>query len=570
MTPLPDRVAALAAAARDAPVDDGRALLAPPRDRGRADLALPCFQIAKRQGKNPVELARAAAGSIAVAPPLANVEAAGPYLNFTFEAGAIAEEVVGGAIAADAGYGSSDEGAGKTVVVDFSSPNIAKPFGIHHLRSTVIGAAIGRVLRARGYAVEGVNHLGDWGTQFGQLIVAFRRWGDERRLDGEGIPYLLELYVRFNEEKEAAPELQDEARAAFRALEAGDADCRALWARFKEVSEAEFRRVYDILGVAFEHFTGESFYEDKMPEVLAELEASGLLEQSDDATVVNLEDDGLGVSLVKKGDDSTLYVTRDLAAAIHRHRTFGFHKALYVVGAAQSLHFKQLFRILEKLGKPFAGDMVHVPFGLLRFKDGKMSTRQGKVIFLEEVLDRAVELARRIIEEKNPDLADRDRVARQVGIGAVVFNDLKSRRVKDVTFDWDEILSFEGDTGPYLQYTHARCANIFRKAGRTPGELAAEVDYGRLELEPERELIRVIGQLGDHVRRAAEEYEPSIVAQYLLSAAARFNRFYNDDRCRVVGADPATREARLALVHATQITLRNGLALLGLEAPDEM
>lgn len=570
MNALQDRVATLAAAALEVPVDDVRTLLSPPRDKGRSDLALPCFVLAKRAGKNPVELARAAAAAIEVSPPLANVEAAGPYLNFTFDAAAIAEAIVGGALAQDRRFGGSDEGAGKTVVVDFSSPNIAKPFGIHHLRSTVIGAAIGRILRARGYTVEGVNHLGDWGTQFGQLIVAFRRWGDEARLDAEGIPYLLELYVRFNDEKAGAPELQDEARAAFRALENGDEASRALWKKFKEVSEAEFRRVYDILGISFEHFTGESFYEDKMPAVLDELEASGLLEQSDDATIVNLEDDKLGVSLIKKQDDSTLYVTRDLAAAMYRHRTFGFHRALYVVGAAQSLHFKQLFKILEKLGKPYAADMVHVPFGLLRFKDGKMSTREGKVVFLEEVLNRAVDLAQEIIDNKNPALAGKHEIARQVGVGAVVFNDLKSRRIKDVTFDWDEILSFEGDTGPYLQYTHARGSNIFRKAGRRPGELSEAVPFGRLELEPERELIRVLGQFDDHVRRAAEEFEPSIVSQYLLATAAQFNRFYNDDRCRVVGAEPSLQEARLALVRATQITIRNGLALLGLEAPDEM
>jgi len=572
MNAFKEHVAELAAGALDAEINEVVALLGPPRDRERADLALPCFILAKKKGTNPVELARTAAAAIEPTPPLAKVEAAGPYLNFTLDAGAVNGAVVGQALELGTKFGGSDEGAGKTVLIDFSSPNIAKPFGIHHLRSTVIGAAIGRIMRARGYVVEGINHLGDWGTQFGQLIVAYRRWGDAKRLDQEGIPYLLEIYVRFNDELKSAPEMQDEARAAFRSLEAGDDDCRALWKKFKDVSETEFRRVYDILGIEFEHFTGESFYEDKMPAMLDELEASGLLKESDEATVVDLEDDGLGVSLIKKGDNSTLYVTRDLAAASYRYATFGFHKALYVVGAAQSLHFKQLFKILEKLGKPFSEDMAHVPFGLLRFKDAKMSTREGKVIFLEQVLDRAVELAQSIVEEKNPELAAEKSIARAVGIGAVVFNDLKSRRIKDVTFDWEEILSFDGDTGPYLQYTHARCANIFRKVGMTPESLVAEgeIDYGLLALAPERELVRVIAQFEDHVRRAAAEYEPSVVAQYLLTAAAAFNRFYNDDGCRVVGAETTLRNARLALVRATQITLENGLALLGLEAPDQM
>ncbi len=568
METLKERVAEAAAGALGITLEEARDALEPPRDPRLGDLALPCFALAKRQKRNPAEIAAAAAARIVCAPPLAAVRAAGPYLNFCLVPGAVAAAVIGRVLAEGPAYGGSRAGAGQTVVIDFSSPNIAKPFGIHHLRSTVIGAAIGRILRARGHDVVGVNHLGDWGTQFGQLIVAFRRWGDEGRLAAEKIPYLLELYVRFNAERKAQPALQEEARAAFRALEQGDAEARALWRRFREVSEAEFRRIYELLGVRFEHFTGESFYEERMPAVVAELERQGLLVESEDATIVDLSADGLGVSIIKKADDSTLYMTRDLAAAIYRFETFRFVHALYVVGAAQTLHFRQLFRVLELLGRPFARDLVHVPFGLLRFRDAKMSTREGRVIYLEDVLQRAVELARQKIREKNPDLADAERVARAVGIGAVVFNDLKNRRIKDVTFDWDELLAFEGDTGPYLQYAHARIASVFRKAGRDPAALAGPFCFALLDSLAERDVTRAVALYPEAVARAAAEYEPSVVSQHLLDLAAVLNRFYIE--CRILGVEPALSEARLALVRAAQITIKNGLALLGIEAPDEM
>ncbi len=565
-----DQVAAVAAAALEIEIDAAKSLLQPPKDPRLGDFALPCFTVAKARGQNPARIAAEAAAKIPVESPVLAVEAAGPYLNFRLDPVAVAHVVLGRALAEDRRYGGSDEGAGKTIVIDFSSPNIAKTFGIHHLRSTVIGAAIGRVLRARGYDVQGVNHLGDWGTQFGQLIVAYRRWGDDARLAAESIPYMLELYVRFNAALETEPELQDEARAAFADLERGDEECRRIWNRFRDLSLAEFRRIYARLDIQFQHFTGESFYEDKMAAVVDDLERSGLLTESQDASVVDLTEEDLGVSIIKKKDSSTLYVTRDLAAAVYRFETFHFAKALYVVGAAQALHFRQLFRILEKLGKPFAPDMVHVPFGLLRFKDRKMSTRKGDILPLEDVLDRAEELARDVIRAKNPELANQDEIARAVGIGAVVFNDLKSRRIKDVVFDWDEVLSFEGDTGPYLQYTHARIASIFRKADRPAPTSADGIDLALLELEPEQDLVRATAQFGDAVRRAAEDYEPSNVSSYLLNLAAVFNRFYIDKRCRIVGVEPALMEARLALVRAAQITLRNGLALLGITAPDEM
>lgn len=543
------------------------ALLEYPKDARKGDLALPCFALAKLHGRPPAEVARAAAARIVCAGPLLEAAPLGPYLNFTLDPRALAASVLDAALHREGVFGGSREGAGRTIVIDFSSPNIAKPFGIHHLRSTVIGAAIGRIHRALGYDVQGVNHLGDWGTQFGQLIVAYQDWGDAGRLEHEGIPYLLELYVRFNEAKASDPQLQERAREAFKRLESGDAACRELWRRFRAVSEQNFRRIYERLGITFEHFTGESFYEDKMEEVQRELEQKGLLSQSEDATVVDLSDDGLGVCIVKKKNDSTLYMTRDLAAAIYRHRAFRFHKALYVVGAAQALHFKQLFKVLEKLGRPYAADMVHVPFGLLRFKDQKMSTRKGQVVYLEEVLDKAVELAAEIAA-RNPGVRAPRAVAAAVGIGAVIFNDLKNKRIKDVVFDWDEVLSFEGDTGPYLQYTHARLASIFRKAERNPARIGPDADCGLLVAEEERELLRALSRFPEALRRAAREYEPSLVAQQLLEIAGAVNRFYM--ACRILGTEPGLMEARLALARAAQVALADGLGLLGIAAPEEM
>ncbi len=568
MQSFEDRIAELTSGAAGIPLEQARELIERPRDPALGDFAVPAFTLAKAARKNPAELAATLASAIAVEAPIVAVKAVGPYVNFTLDRGAVARAVIERALAEGPAYGGSTRGAGKTIVVDFSSPNIAKPFGIHHLRSTVIGGAIGRILKACGYRVVGVNHLGDWGTQFGQLIVAYRRKGDAARLDREGIPYLLELYVGFNQDVKVDPKLQDEARAAFKALESGDPAVRALWAKFRDVSLTEFKRVYDRLGVSFDHYTGESFYESRMPGVLAELAAKGLLKESQDATIVDLSEEGLGVSVIKKKDDATLYVTRDLAAAEYRKQEFGFHKCLYVVGAAQSLHFKQLFRILELLGKSWARDCVHVPFGLLRFKDRKMSTRSGDILLLEEVLDRAVELAKETIEQKNPELKDKDRVARAVGTGAVIFNDLRSRRIKDVEFDWGHVLSFEGDTGPYLQYSHARIASIFRKAGVDPATLRGPFRFDLLTSDAERDLLRAVAQFPEAVERAAAEFEPVTVADHLLAVAAALNRFYIE--CRVLGTEHDLLNARLAAIRSAQIVLANGLEMAGIEHPEEM
>lgn len=565
------KIADLVARAVGCPPAQALAWIETPKEAKLGDYALPCFQLAKERRQSPMAIAAELASTLATSAREAGVEAlraVGPYVNFTLDRGAFVGTTLTAILTQGDAYGNSDVGAGKTVVVDFSSPNIAKPFGIHHLRSTVIGAAIVRLHRRLGYRVVGINHLGDWGTQFGQLITAWRRHGDEARLDREGIPYLLELYVGFNQELATNPGLRDDARRAFAELERGDPEARRLWKRFRDVSEAEFRRIYDLLGIQFDAFTGESFFEDKMAPVVAELAAKGLLQESRDARIVDLTADGLGICLIQKADDSSLYVTRDLAAAMYRHATYGFTKALYVVGGAQSLHFQQLVRVLELLGRDFAKGVVHVPFGLMRFKDRKMSTRSGDILLLEDVLNQAVARARAIVAEKNPTLANDESIAKAIGVGAVVFNDLKNRRVRDVVFDWAEVLAFEGETGPYVQYCHARIASVLRKAGgKTDAELA-RADFTRLATDVERELVRKTAEFGAVLTRAADACEPSFVADYLLELGAVLNRFYIE--CRILGEEPATSEARLALVRAAQIVLKNGLAVLGLEALEEM
>jgi arginyl-tRNA synthetase len=475
-------------------------------------------------------------------------------------------------LARGAQYGTLDLGRGEQVPVDFSSPNIAKPFAIHHLRSTVIGNALVHMLAAAGYRPIGINHLGDWGTQFGQLLAIWERRGDEAELHRRGIGYLLELYVAFNAAKAAEPALQEVARARFKALEDGDPQARRLWKLFRDVSLAEFQRVYALLGIRFDDVRGESFFEDRMGPMLDELAAKGLLKESEDATVVDLSAWDLGAALVRKRDGTTLYLTRDLAAAQYRHDTTGFVRSLYVVGAAQSLHFAQLRRVLELLGRPWAAQVEHVPFGLMRFKDRKMATRTGDILLLEEVLDRAVALARQTIErgaaEKGRPLpADPDRLAHQIGVGAVVFNDLKNRRARDVIFDWDEVLSFEGETGPYLQYTAARIASMLEKLGRPP---RADADFALLDAPEELALVLAIEALPDSLARGVAAAEPSLVSDRLLDIAARFSTLYARKDWKVLSDDAALTEARMALAAATRQALVNGLGWLGIPVPERM
>lgn len=560
------------AAAADLPVEQVLAELgAPPRPE-MGQLAWPCFQLAKAARRPPQVLATEIAARVALTPPLLKVEAQGPYVNAHLDGAAVAAQVVPAVLAAGDRYGSVDDGQGAVVCVDFSSPNIAKSFGVHHVRSTVIGHALCGLLEAAGHRTVGINHLGDWGTQFGQLLTIWEEQGNEAELAQGGIDYLLKLYVEFNTRKEADPSLQETARARFKALEDGDPECRRLWALFRAVSLTEFERVYAMLGIRFDDTRGESFYESRMAAVLAELEAKGLLTSSQDATVVDLTDEGLGAALVRKGDGSTLYLTRDLASADFRQSEYGFVRSLYVVGGAQSLHFQQMIAVLKRLGRTWADAIEHVPFGLMRFKDRKMSTRKGDIIPLEEVLNRAVDLARQTVqkgadERGEPAPADIDQLAHRIGVGAVVFNDLKNRRARDVTFDWDELLSFEGETGPYLQYTAARIASMIEKAERplNPG-----FDSSLLAGNDELRLCLSLDGLCAALRRSVAECEPSFMSDQLLEISARFSTLYSNRNWKVISEDGPLTDARLALAAATQQALLNGLTWLGIPVPDRM
>lgn len=542
-------------------VDPASLQLERPRNEEHGEFALPCFRFAK-DGEKPPALAARLAGTLEVADVEAS--AVGPFLNFRIASGAMAAAVLEDAARADFAGGAS----GATTIVEFSSPNIAKPMHVGHMRTTVIGAALARIHEHLGHEVIRINHLGDWGAQFGKLVAAWRRWGDEDALTAAPIEHLLELYVRFHREEETDESLAAEAKAAFRELESGeDNDTRATWLRFTGESLKEFQKVYDRFGISFDYLRGESWYEDKLEPLLAWLDDCGVTEESDGATIVDLESEGIKTPcLVKTAHGTTLYATRDLAAARSRWEEFAFDQALYVVGAEQTLHFQQFFAVLRRCGAEWADRLEHVPFGLIRLTEGKLSTRAGRVIALHEVLDRAVELARAAVDEKNPELQGKEQVAEMVGVGAVVFHDLKHQRQKDVVFDWKEVLSFEGDTGPYLQYTYARCGSILRKADAAPDREAFDP---ALVAEESRELCVALGRLPQALREAAQKREPMVLAQALLRLGAAGNVYYRENR--VLGLDdPALGNARLVVIDTLRRALSLGLGLLGVPCPEEM
>ena len=543
-----------------------------PRDVALGDFAFPCFVLAKELKQAPPAIAADLAGKLeaALAPTITAV-ATGPYLNFRVDGADLAEEVLLGAATAGDAYGASDEGAGRKVVIDMSSPNIAKPMHVGHLRSTILGAALYRMHGLLGYAPVSINHIGDWGSQFGKLVAAIDRWGDEVDVDGDPIPALLALYVRFHDEAEEDPSLEEQARAAFRELESGvDGPVRATWRKITELSLAEFGKTYDRLGVDFDLVRGEAWYEDKLDATVERIEAAGITEQSEGALIVDLSSirKKMAPCLLRKSDGTTLYATRDMAALFSRQDEFAFERCLYVVGSDQKLHFEQLKGVLKRMEAAWEPRVEHVAFGMMRLPEGKLSTRRGKVVFLSDVLDRAVEEAAKIIAEKNPDLAASDRgpvIAEEVGVGAIVFNDLKRERIKDVVFDWDEVLSFEGETGPYVQYTHARMCSILRKA-EAAGEGGQTPDWAALD--DARALVLALGRYPEAVRTAAAECEPSHLTQFLLGLCRELNSWYASSR--VLGEAPGVTAARLALVDAARAVLHAGLGLLGVAAPDEM
>ncbi|MFT5199475.1 MAG: arginyl-tRNA synthetase [Planctomycetota bacterium] len=547
-------------------LEAGSFKLEKPRNAAMGDFAFPCFLLAKRDKGNPAKIAGELAAKLNESFDGIEAIATGPYLNFKVRRTDLAQAILGTILGQGASYGDSTEGEGKTVVIDLSSPNIAKPMSVGHLRSTVIGAAIQRLHDKLGYTTVGINHIGDWGSQFGKLVAAVDRWGDTVDLANNPIPSLLALYVRYHEEEEGDPELKEAARAAFRELESGeDGHVRAIWRNLTQLSMKEFDRTYARLNVTFDEVRGESFYEDYLDSTIERIAATGVTEQSQGALIVNLEEFGEHVPpcLLRKSDGTTLYATRDMAAVFHRHELYNFHRCLYVVGGDQRLHFQQIKYVLKRMELEWEDRVEHVDFGMLRLPDGKMSTRQGKVVFLEEVLDRAVEEARKIIEAKNPELVNAGEIAEMIGVGAVVFNDLKRERTKDIEFVWSEVLSFEGDTGPYVQYTHARLASILRKAEAGAMENA---DYSCLE--ESSGLLLNMGRFPSVLQRAANNAEPSEVTQYLLGLARDVNSWIAANR--VLGQEAGTTAARLQVVEAARQTIQIGLGLIGVGVPSSM
>jgi len=569
MKPFADQIRAAVAEATGVPPGDLK--IEEPRDPGLGDLAFPCFALAKTLRAAPPKIAADLAPRLDAALEGIGAEAAGPYVNFRVERTLLAETVLGEIAREGDAYGGSHEGAGKTVVIDLSSPNIAKPMHVGHLRSTIIGAALQRLHDHLGYRTVGINHIGDWGAQFGKLVCAIERWGDEVDLDGSPIRALLALYVRYHEEEPRDPTLSERAREAFRELESGEEGAvRATWKRLTELSLKEFERTYRRLGVSFDLVRGEAFYEPYLDATVERIEAAGITEVSDGALIVGLSsiEKNMAPCLLRKSDGTTLYATRDLAALFHRWDEFAFDRALYVVGSEQKLHFRQLKGVLTRMGLAWEPRVEHIDFGLLRMPEGRLSTREGKVIFLEEVLDQVLEEARRIIAEKNPELARADEVAEQVAIGAVIFDDLKRERARDVVFDIEALLSFEGETGPYVQYTHARLASILRKAAADEHRAARETALDPSLLEDAGGLLVRLARFGDTVRSAAARAEPAELSSYLLALSREVNSWYVDHR--VLGVEAALCAARLELVRACKSVLHNGLRLLGIASPEEM
>ena len=543
---------------------DIAAALEIPPDTALGDYAFPCFRLSKALRKSPMMIADALAERVH-ADFLGKVESVKGYLNFFIDRATYAEKVLALALARGAAYGSDDSGAGKTVVLDYSSINIAKRFHIGHLSTTMIGNSLYRLYKFFGWNAVGVNHLGDWGTQFGKMIAAYKRWGDHDTVAAGGVDEMVKLYVRFNREAEADEALNDEGRAWFKKIEDGDPEALEIFNWFKSVTLKDAERVYDMLGVKFDSYAGESFYNDKMQPVIDALKEKGLLVEDKGAQIVDLSDWGMPPALILRSDGATLYITRDLAAAKYRKDTYDFDKSLYVVAYQQDLHFRQLFKVLELMGYDWYRQCEHVAFGMVSYEGEALSTREGHVVYLDDLLTQAVEKARAIIEEKSPELTNKDEVARQVGIGAVVFFDLYNNRIKDIDFCWDRALNFDGETGPYVQYTHARACSVLRKAGDA-GDAAP--DYAALADPCSQDVVRLIEQFPDILKSAVNRSEPSMVTRFCVDLAQAFNKFYYENKVMV--DEPGVRAARLMLTDAARQVLKQALYLIGVEAPERM
>ena len=528
------------------------------------DFAFPCFKLSKTLRMGPPVIAGKLQSALASDEIIDHVECVGGYLNFFLHKTGYAQSIVEKVLEQKEKYGSSDEGQGRVICIDYSSINIAKRFHIGHLSTTMIGNALYKIYEHLGYKCVGINHLGDWGTQFGKMIAAYLKWGNKEEVEKNGVDALTALYVRFHQEAEKDPSLEDEGRLWFKKIEDNDPKATEIFNWFKEITLKDAQRVYDMLGVQFDSYAGESFYNDKMQPIIDELREKGLLVESQGAYVVDLEEDNMPPCLILKKDGATLYATLDIAAGFYRKKAYHFYKDLYVVAYQQNLHFAQWFKVVEKMGYEWSKDLEHVPFGMVSYEGRALSTREGYVVYLDELLNRAVEKAREIIEEKSPNLPDKDKVARQVGIGAVVFFDLFNNRIKDIDFRWDRALNFDGETGPYVQYTHARCCSLLAKAG----ELDAEADYAALENPAAQEVVRTLERFPEVVSEACHRNEPSLVTRYTVELASNFNRFYYENR--ILTEDAAQSKARANLTAATASCLRTALSLIGVEAPEKM
>ena len=549
--------------------DEIEKLIEIPSDSALGDYAFPCFKLAKLMRKAPNLIAADIAASIESDAMFEKVQPVNAYVNMFMNKGDVAGATISAVFSKGVDYGSMDQGGGDTVIVEYSSPNIAKPFHIGHIRTTVIGNALANIYEFLGYNVVRINHLGDYGTQFGKMIVAYRHWGCREDVEAEPIKTLLAYYVKFHEEAEKDPSLEDEARKAFFALEHSEKDELELWQWMRDESLKEFSRVYDMLGIKFDSYAGESFYSDKMPAIIDELKEKGLLHESRGAQIVDLEQYNMPPAIITKSDGTSIYLTRDLAAAFYRKKTYDFSKCIYVVASQQDLHFQQLFKVIELMGYSWAKDMIHVNFGMVSLTDGTLSTRHGRVVFLEDVLLKAIEKTREIIIEKGVNTDRLDETATVVGIGAVVFKELSAGRIKDYVFDWDKVLNFDGETGPYVQYTHARAASVLRNGGFNKEKIdISALDYSYLSGDAASELIKEIYAFPEAVSKAAADNEPSTVTRCIIDVAQCFNKFYHDEH--IIVDNDAEKNAKLALTYAAKQVISNGLHLLGIVAPDKM
>ena len=527
------------------------------------DFAFPCFRLAKSYHKAPPMIAQDLKESIGDQAFLSEIKVVGGYLNFYVDKAQYAQQIIDKYNNAT-DYGCSDQGKDKTICIDYSSPNVAKNFHVGHLRTTIIGNSLYKIFSKLGYKVVRINHLGDWGTQFGKLIVAYKKWGSREAVEEKGIEELMDIYVKVHEEAEKDDSLNDEARAWFLKMEQGNEEALEIWQWFRDISLKEFMRVYNILGMEFDSFAGESFYRDKTADVIKRLTDDGLLKESQGAMIVPLDEYDMPPCIVAKKDGSSIYATRDLAAILYRKATYNFDRCLYVTGLEQKLHFAQVFKVIELMGNDYAKNLVHIPYGLVSLKSGKISSRKGNVIFAEDLLRESINKTTSIIEEKNPDIPDKEEVAKQVGIGAIIFNDLYNQRIKDVIFDWNKLLNFDGETGPYVQYTYARASSVLRKIGEVPDT----IDYTLLTDEASIGLLKEIERYPQVIKDAAERYEPSVIARYSIDLAHAFNKFYHE--CQINVEDETTKYTRTNVVKIARYIIKDALSLLGIQCPEQM